>query len=339
MNRYFNLFSCCILVKGYNRSTVCDTQRDNFYLIPNILYEILTERIHMNINEIIEYYGKENSDCINEYFDYLLSNELGFYSIENISVKFPEIDQKSYYLPTKINNAIIDIDNFQVIIDEKIISQLSELRCEAVELRFFSSINISDLFNFLVVFDNTNIRSIEVLCPYNDTYKDIKEIIQYRLKFARLKRLTLYGSNKNGIYENIEFTILKTKEIIVSESSCGKVCMDNFNSKIEFFIESKNYNNCLNKKVSIDKFGNIKNCPSMSESFGHINDSKLSKIIEKTEFKKFWNINKDQIEVCRDCEFRYICMDCRAYRKSIDNEFSKPLKCNYDPYQNIWHDS
>jgi radical SAM protein with 4Fe4S-binding SPASM domain len=62
----------------------------------------------------------------------------------------------------------------------------------------------------------------------------------------------------------------------------------------------------------------------------------LFKAIEVPDFKKYWSITKDQINVCKDCEFRYICTDCRAYTTNIDNDYSKPLKCSYDPYKGKW---
>ncbi|WP_066439517.1 hypothetical protein [Chryseobacterium sp. CCH4-E10] len=52
--------------------------------------------------------------------------------------------------------------------------------------------------------------------------------------------------------------------------------------------------------------------------------------IATLNFKKYRNLTKDQIEVCKDCEFLYICTDCRAYsERSHTNEegldTSKPL--------------
>ena len=89
-------------------------------------------------------------------------------------------------------------------------------------------------------------------------------------------------------------------------------------------------------KVSVDQNGNIKNCPSMKETFGNIKDTTLSEAIEKPGFKKYWDINKDKIHVCKDCEFRYICTDCRAYVEDPEDILSKPLKCGYNPYTGEW---
>ena len=70
----------------------------------------------------------------------------------------------------------------------------------------------------------------------------------------------------------------------------------------------------------------------MTESFGKISEKKLSDAINEKEFKKYWTISKDKINVCKDCEFRYICTDCRAF---VESKYDKPLKCGYDPYTNI----
>lgn len=54
--------------------------------------------------------------------------------------------------------------------------------------------------------------------------------------------------------------------------------------------------------------------------------------------RNFANVEykKDNIKVCKDCELRYNCIDCRAGHQ-VDNG-SKPVGCNYDPYKLIWND-
>ena len=76
----------------------------------------------------------------------------------------------------------------------------------------------------------------------------------------------------------------------------------------------------------------------MRKVFGNIHNDNfnLLKIIKTNDFRKFWTVKKDDVDVCKDCEFRYICLDCRAYLSDPNNIYSKPQKCNYDPYNNIW---
>lgn len=100
---------------------------------------------------------------------------------------------------------------------------------------------------------------------------------------------------------------------------------------MSLYNESLKYNNCLHKKLSIDQFGNIKNCPSCEKVFGNIYSSKLAEVVHLSEFKELWNIDKSKIQECTQCEFRYICVDCRAFLPQNTN-FNKPKKCNYDPF-------
>jgi hypothetical protein len=57
-----------------------------------------------------------------------------------------------------------------------------------------------------------------------------------------------------------------------------------------------------------------------------------------SNFKQVGNIIKDQVEVCKDCEFRYVCTDCRAFLEKPEDIYSKPLKCGYNPFTTIWED-
>lgn len=113
--------------------------------------------------------------------------------------------------------------------------------------------------------------------------------------------------------------------------------------EINQITENLCHNSCLHKKLSIDVDGNIKNCPSMPKSYGNVNEISIDTVLLNDNFKEFWSITKDNIKVCKDCEYRYICMDCRAYTEqnhfSQNNlDISKPLKCGYDPYTGIWEE-
>lgn len=108
-------------------------------------------------------------------------------------------------------------------------------------------------------------------------------------------------------------------------------------------IEALNHNSCFHKKTGIDIDGHIKNRPAMSRSFGNIRDTTLEEALRHKDFKRYRNLTKDGIEVCKDCEFRYICTDCRAYTEQThfdqnQLDVSKPLKCDYDPYTAEWQE-
>ena len=76
----------------------------------------------------------------------------------------------------------------------------------------------------------------------------------------------------------------------------------------------------------------------MKESFGNIKATTLVEALNKEGFKKYWNITKDKIKICQDCQFRYVCTDCRAYIEDPSDKYSKPLKCGYDPNTGKWEE-
>ena len=104
---------------------------------------------------------------------------------------------------------------------------------------------------------------------------------------------------------------------------------------VDFFAEALHFNTCLNRKISIDEFGYIKNCPSMAVDYGKFEKNKLIEVARSIEFQQWWLLKKDDIAVCSDCELRYACSDCRAYTIS-GKRCTKPLKCSYNPHNMGW---
>jgi len=121
-----------------------------------------------------------------------------------------------------------------------------------------------------------------------------------------------------------------------NKNYCGAIKTEFFSPNQPHFTESQHYNTCLNRKICIDVNGEIKNCPAMSRSFGNIKDSTLEEALNKPGFKDLWGIRKDDIDVCKDCEFRYMCTDCRTFIKDPGNFYSQPAKCPYNPYIAKW---
>ncbi|WP_157447964.1 grasp-with-spasm system SPASM domain peptide maturase, partial [Chryseobacterium sp. MOF25P] len=197
------------------------------------------------------------------------------------------------------------------------------------------------LFSLLKLFNDTYINEVSIVLNYtSEIFNFIKNEELHSEKYLQFIMHTADENIKIN-YGSIE--IVKIKDELKIPVSCGTVKLENMNSSRAFYNESTHCNSCLHKKISIDAEGNIRNCPSMPQSFGNIKDTTLEKALNHKDFKKYWNLTKDKIEVCKDCEFRYICTDCRAYtEKTHENEFgldtSKPLKCGYSPYTGEWEE-
>lgn len=329
MYRYFNLYSFCIPVKGIKRAVVCDLQRNIIQPIPLLLFEYLEKLKTVDEPlEMLDSYTNIEKNTINEYINFLYYNQFGFFTTNKPIA--PDIPMLEYSDDSQITNAIVDFNRNSEHSLENILAQLSELGCKAVEIRYFYPIPFTNFFDSLNVVNSFPVEKIEFLLQKNEEI-NWNKILQLNGQFPKLKKVTISNSADNIIYKHEDLVVIYTTEIIRNETKCGVTGELYCIADNRLFWESQNFNNCLYKKISIDKSGLIKNCPSMNESFGNIQFTKLSEVISDESFKKFWTITKDSIEICSECELRYVCQDCRAYTINMNNPFSKPLKCRYNP--------
>ena len=69
-------------------------------------------------------------------------------------------------------------------------------------------------------------------------------------------------------------------------------------------------------------------------------DDSLDNVL-KDEIQELWRITKDDVLVCSDCEYRYVCFDCRPISEGANegrgNYKSAPYpRCTYNPYEGEW---
>lgn len=334
---YFKVFSNCIPVKGFRRSLICDLQKNKFDFIPNELFNILQTKEGSTIDELIREYGKENRQIINEYFEFLTEKEYIFWCEDKEELSFFPTLNMQWDAPSIISNAIIDILDIEFYNFDSIFAQLEELGCMDIQLRCFKNIDIKKIHEQLKCSEGTRIKSIVLFLKYDDRapFTEYEELLS---NHPRIVKLIIHSSPDEIAKKNTSGNplILYIEQYIESSNNCGIINPSYFTTNIPVFTESQQHNTCLNRKISIDINGEIKNCPSMTKSYGNIKTTTLGKAIDKPGFKDLWYIHKDQIETCKDCEFRHICTDCRAFIKDSNNVYSKPLKCGYDPYTAVW---
>lgn len=332
---YYKRFENCIPVKGANRSVICDLQRGTFDFIPNVLYEILNQDF-FKLSVLIDKYGVDNKETIEEYINFLTEKEYCFLVSEEELDYFPPLSME-WHNPSQITNAIIEVDDININTLKKTVYELENVGCKYIELRAYESHDIAYLLTILSVFDKSIITSIELYVKYDVNIFSIDDCLQLISNNYRLTNVFLHSSTEVSQRKTQSSTkLFLTTETIDSSSHCGKISPAYFSINIAMFSESQNYNTCLNRKISINNRGEIKNCPSMKTVYGNITELSIKDILKTSHFTSMWSITKNQIEICKDCEFRHICSDCRAYISNSENIYSKPLKCTYNPYDNTW---
>jgi SPASM domain peptide maturase of grasp-with-spasm system len=334
LDKILILHPTCFPVKGAKRSVILDLQRQELSFIPNDLYYLLNNCNKKRLREIYSAYSESEKETVEEYIEFLISNEFAFLGSQHDANLIDELDLQWDYFG-RVSNGIFEFATHSEEYFELFCEQLNKLGCSAIQIisyDFEITINrLEKILNHLQVL--SFIDHIELVLPYSTLYSQ-EFFDSFFVRYFKINSVIIHSSPYNlGGQESL---IVFVSEPISSNHLCGQVSIKDFAFNVTHVSESMKHNTCLNRKISVDKNGNIKNCPSMLPSFGHISNTPLKDVISKGAFKDIWNVNKDQIEVCKDCEFRHICTDCRAHTENPNNLYSKPAKCKYDPYSATW---
>jgi SPASM domain peptide maturase of grasp-with-spasm system len=329
----FKLYANCLPVRGARRSLLCDLQTQRAQFIPNDLFDLLTEMDGLPVAEIKRQFESSEAAVIDAYFAMLVEQEFGFWCDE--PERFPPLDLH-WDRPEAITNAIIDVDDRSRHDYPAIFSQLDGLGCRAVEVRAFDALSLAAVIAILEACEPTRLRHLDLVLKFQPelTRETLGDLC---LRYQVISRVLVHSSPyaMKVTLEPLPI-LLRFDPHEVAPLSCGEVAPDYFSLTVDHFTEALHFNTCLNRKLSIAADGEIKSCPVMPHSLGNVRDTQLAAAARHPVLVQLGRITKDQIDVCRDCEFRYICTDCRAFTREAGNLYSKPAKCAYDPYTATW---
>tara|TARA_B110001469_G_scaffold121798_1_gene131641 strand:- start:562 stop:1587 length:1026 start_codon:yes stop_codon:yes gene_type:complete len=302
MNSYL-LSRDCHLVKGWFRSVLQDNTRNDYDFISESLFELLEKNNLIGENE----FNVEDKN-------WLLKNEYIFYIGEIPEEAFPEINL-SWKSPSIITNVIIENSIIHHV--NRTFELLSNMNC------YHGDVLIKNKEFCLPDIKTQNFKFIKFFIPYNEK----------KLSGRSNELVILYDSPLNEIRGNI----IKTTKSLKKQNGAS---FEYFSINLKLFIESQKHHTYFNRKMYIGENGEIKNAPECDDEFGFIQDikseSELNDIISSTEFQKYWYVYKDICDVCKDCEFRHMCIDNRVPHKRKKNEWYHKQECNYNPYIAKW---
>lgn len=333
------LYSNCIIVAGIKRTIICDLQRHKIYEIPFLFRKIFEEE-KLYVDKILNSLNNDDKYYFLDFIKYLITEDIAFWCSEKELNRFPIISREWDY-PSHITNCILDANDILWYFNSSLLKQLELLCCNHIQIRFYESPKLSHLSKVIKSVNKSQIKSLDIVIKIGQEKDFIKKIKNIVLGNKKIRCIIIHSSDKNYfVKDNSDGfgLILEIIENINDSTHCGVVHSQYFSINVISFTEAHHYNTCLNRKISIDINGEIKNCPSTIKSYGNIKTSKLIDALNTTGFKDLWSINKDKIDVCKLCEFRYVCIDCRAFLESPKDVYSKPLKCGYNPNTGVWED-
>ncbi|MDO9254629.1 MAG: grasp-with-spasm system SPASM domain peptide maturase [Bacteroidales bacterium] len=329
--QHFMLFANCIPVKGHSSCLIMDLQRPGYIPIPKLLFELLCLNLKsLTINDLKQHYNNRIDKGIDKYLNYLLDKELGF--LTNDPYDFPTIN-RTYHSPYRVLTSVINYSEKSPYNLNDVLIQLKNLGCQLIQIRLFGFNDIERIISQLNPIKRSRIKTVEIYINMEKIdIRSLKKLAKFDSRiFLNICNSNIENSNHKIIdCINIRFInnpLTPYIDEIINPSS--------FICNIELFMESLKYNVGLNRKVSIDLDGGIKNFVNHSIKYGNIQTEKIENIIKLKEFQGKWDINNDKIEKCKDCQYRYMCI-CNSDIKEINKKFSKTNTCNFNPYENTW---
>ncbi len=144
-----------------------------------------------------------------------------------------------------------------------------------------------------------------------------------------VKKYIIFNKSMESISHD-NFTIIKNRKRGVSISEAAFECDD-----FSFFFR-QNLHSCWGKKLCIDVGGEVKLCQRHSYTFGNVLNNNVKQLIMNGVFDHYWELTKDEIATCCDCEYRYSCFECRPHIEADLRCIEKPKQCGYNPYTGEW---
>jgi SPASM domain peptide maturase of grasp-with-spasm system len=331
-NKVPKLFSNCILVKGIKNHIICDLQMQRYIQVPAEFSEVILNLDNSTLLGIEEKFNQAVFQNILSVYNVLVVKGYMHFFDEITVQRFIDLsfdwDEKCL-----VSNAIVDYNRYSNFPWLKIFADLQDLGCEHVQIRNFENSSLSLLSQILSESNIFSFASLSLIVKYNSQIIENVEMLVN--KYSAICEIIIFSAPKDKKLIINTCTISYITESL-SKFHCGNISKNYFSINIDTFTEAQNHNTCLNRKIGIDEEGNIKNCPSMTTVYGNIHSDSILSIVQDLSFQKLWNIHKGVVHKCKDCEFRFICTDCRAYRENPNDLNSAPLKCGYNPTTGIW---
>ena len=328
---YFRLFSACIPVQGVLHALLFDLERKSFYKIPNLLAEILDKPHQQSIPEIKAHYEHQYDEGIDTFLKEFESKELGLYTDEPEA--FPKLDMY-WDDPLDIQTAVVEMENTDAYNLENVLQQLDDLGCAALQLRLLSPITAQQINTLLKPSQESRLRQIELLVAQ---FKgDAKAAVDLMHSNRRISLFVQFNKEQKQLIETSDFVgtiVHSTKALPKAASDC--VSPNNFTFDVKLFSEAHSYNTALNRKVCIDAEGYIRNYLSHPKAYGHISNKQLTEVVQMESFREKWLVHNDQIEICKDCPYRYVCL-FNSDLQLKNHKWHKTERCGYDPYTDQW---
>jgi SPASM domain peptide maturase of grasp-with-spasm system len=322
--KYFKFHSSCIPVKGDKRGVIYDLQKGSLYFVPNSIIDLFVDNSKNTIEYLFLKFPNQE-ELVHKYLIYLIENELIF--LTNDIDKFPNLSLK-FERPFLLDIIFIELDSFSNS-KKSLLEEVNTLGCTQVVIVTHQSIVIDTLKEVIDLLSESKIQIIDLITKYDSEI--VTHILELHNMSPRLRKTIFFDSLNNTNDNYIEFTSKNLNNILTKRVKDTNDLIINQDA----YFESLKHNLFFNRKVYISDNGDIKHYFNENEFYGNIKNCTIQSIVNSNDFQNLWNITKEDIEECKNCEFRYLCPDNRI-PLIINNKYFHETLCKYNPKEAKW---
>jgi len=267
--------------------------------------------------------------------NYVLSNrDLGFYYNlvrDIISLGFSNIyfhggDPLTNWGVTK---EILQFSSILKLSNQKLYLLTNGKMLNEERANFLIQFNIVPIILFDYTTDSIDLKTIEEISHYFKEHVNqiIFNVVTSRNNVKKLNCLKQQLSEL-GIANIIPSIVINGKE----ESILYHEELPTFGCDINSFSYLGIYHPCLTGSLAITSDKKVVPCPRLeSEVLMDLKEhnSLLDLFDRKEEVLKYWKLSLENIEPCGTCEFKRMCMDCRAAEVAFSNSLTQKSLCSY----------
>ncbi|TGE12627.1 hypothetical protein E5J99_20025 [Hymenobacter elongatus] len=239
--------------------------------------------------------------------------------------------------PATITNAMIEVTTQNGLREPaalaRLLDMLAELVCKHLLVRVAAPLSLPAVAALVQKVEATNAYSLQLVLPYDEEY--------YSNEFGDLiigQAKVMYTVIENSPFDkNIEDRIFFSRRALALSYAKHE---GQFTPNHALFGESQGHHTYFNRKLYIGPSGELKNALETPLVCGHLQDvattGQLQAIVDQPDFQRYWFAHKEVCTVCRDCEYRHMCVDNRVPEQAADGSWFHQQACNYDPYTAQW---
>ena len=211
-------------------------------------------------------------------------------------------------------------------------------------LEYLKSNDINIALSVYSYIENEHDKITKSSGSWKKTNKTIQKLKDYGIKY-KVKNVLMSNLDIGDKYNEL-YVLSKKRDIvrIVGRANIGLLSKDLLKRKLitkksmmipldeKFIRKTISGHNCFSRRLYISADMELYPCVMERRlSHGNLSKNNLDNLIDEN----LLTFNKDKIDGCKDCEYRYNCFDCRpdSYNSGVK---SKPWYCTYNPKLGMW---